>query len=192
MDILPKDLIEKVTNELSPIDLITYCKSNIKNTKIKEVCNSNDFWYRRFQRDFPSLLSAEYFDNGKLQKESKRIYLKIFSIISKLTEDSVDKILESLGENFLRFMLVEKYKKELYLKLFNTYFEAFNIYLTGTEAEMSDLIFDQIDTAFFLLFPKLAINLNPEDFDNFLYSIINTVSESLIHLENEIHNFSGF
>ena len=71
IETLPKDVVEKITKELSPQDFVKFCSNNYT------VCNSNDIFYRRFMKDFPFLV--EHSDN--LKTNAKEVYLKLFSSV---------------------------------------------------------------------------------------------------------------
>ena len=53
MEKLNRDEIGIITDKLTPIELIYFCSSGVN----KLGCNSNDFWYRRFNKDYSFLSS---------------------------------------------------------------------------------------------------------------------------------------
>jgi len=75
--------------------------------QMKSLCNSPDFWLRRFQKDFPFLY--QYIDRSK---NIKKMYLQVFSKISKQAEATTKDFLEEFG-GFTKYLNAE-YKKDLY------------------------------------------------------------------------------
>lgn len=114
---IPKDVVEKITNELTSQDFVKFCQNDYA------VCKSNDVFYRRIQKDFPFLLN--YFDD--LSTNSKQIYLKTFSTFSQTAEYLVAQIMNSYG-NFAK-QLNSDYEKNMYLFIFNILIETFEFLL---------------------------------------------------------------
>jgi hypothetical protein len=102
----PKDVVDLLSRELSPSDLIKFCGSQMSD-QMKTLCNSPDFWLRRFQKDFPFLY--QYIDRSK---NIKKMYLQVFSKISKQAEATTKDFLEEFGD-FTKYLNAE-YKKDLY------------------------------------------------------------------------------
>jgi hypothetical protein len=112
METLPKDLVNKLTEELSSQDLISFCASSTE-VNIKKVCNNNDFWLRRFKKDFAPFVK-QFPD---LAINPKQRYLGLFSRISREAEDLTKTVLKLYGD-FERF-LTQEYKVELYNYFYN-------------------------------------------------------------------------
>jgi hypothetical protein len=116
MENVPKDVVELITNKLSPDEFLNYCKSKMG----KKFCNNKDIWTRRIKKDFGVLLESR--NNDKLladrKSDPKKAYLDLFSKVSKAAETMVDEVYHRLGENFTKF-LKKKYKAHLYQNYFD-------------------------------------------------------------------------
>lgn len=87
---LPFDIQRQIALELEPYDLIIFCRSN-KNIN-REICNSNEFWRLKMEKDFPEVWS--YFTNaGMIMKQPKNTYIRIFIAISKIIEKETDRFM---------------------------------------------------------------------------------------------------
>ena len=116
MNKLPKDVVELITNKLSPREFFHYCKSD----EAQEFCARKEIWLRRIQKDFGFLLEGKNKDKLLIdyRHDPQRVYLNIFIKTSTAAEQILEKILENLGDKFLKFMR-EDYKTNLYDFLFN-------------------------------------------------------------------------
>jgi hypothetical protein len=139
METLPKDLVNKLTEELSPQDLISFCKSQL-HPNVKRVCNSNDFWKQRFFKDFSFLI--RYFPN--LEINAKQIYIQLFSKISKKAEEIVEIVLDAF-EDFKRF-LTKEYKDILYNHFYNSILNSIKELIDRSEDNKVDE-FEIVDVA---------------------------------------------
>ena len=108
MDKLPKDMIGKLVDELSPQDFINFCAANTSEN-VTRICNMNELWDRRLRKDFPYIV--EKFE-GVGEQEPKADYLEIFKRFSKMAETFTDTVLEKYGE--LRKFLSPDFKRFLY------------------------------------------------------------------------------
>lgn len=106
MNKLPKDIILKLIEELSPQDFISFCTSNTSDNVIRS-CNSNKLWEKRLKRDFPYLLNIVGKDY-KI-KDPKALYIGVFTRLSKISENFTETVLEVYGEN-----MTKDFKKFLY------------------------------------------------------------------------------
>ena len=107
IETIPKDVVEKITNELSPGDFVNFCSNNYS------MCNSNEVYFRRMQKDFPFLI--QYYPD--INKRAKNIYLEIFSGISRVAEESVNLLLNNLGELSKYFQ--KSFREDIYSFFFN-------------------------------------------------------------------------
>lgn len=92
MEIFPKDIKEKIVNELSPERLCAKKEDVLS----ERLCNDQLVWLRRLQKDFGYKLRQE--------KNYKNIYLEIFTTMSKSIENIYKNILKTLGDKFLKFV----------------------------------------------------------------------------------------
>ena len=115
MDKLPKDVVELITNELSPREFFNYCKSETG----QKFCARKDIWLRRIQKDFGFLLEGRNKDRILVNyaTDPKESYLELFLKTSRTAEYIKEKVLEHIGEDFQQF-LKEDYKDKLYNFLF--------------------------------------------------------------------------
>ena len=116
METVPKDVVELITNKLSPEEFLNYCKSEIG----KKFCANNDIWARRIQKDFGNLLQGRNKDKLFVERKSdpKKAYLEFFTKTSKAAEELSDTIYHYMGEKFTKF-LKKKYKLHLYQNYFD-------------------------------------------------------------------------
>lgn len=121
MENLPKDVQEKIVNELSAADFVRVCATTQQNKEdilFERLCNDNGVWYRRLQKDFGVLNPLL---SQKLEKEQinyKNTYLELFSKVSKTSEIIFSRIMESFGRDFLKFI-----NKDYSIKLMEVIFE---------------------------------------------------------------------
>ena len=116
METVPKDVVELITNKLSPEEFLNYCKSEVG----KKFCANNDIWARRIQKDFGNLLQGRNKDKLFVERKSdpKKAYLEFFTKTSKAAEELADTIYHYMGEKFTKF-LKKKYKLHLYQNYFD-------------------------------------------------------------------------
>lgn len=115
---LPKDVVELITNKLSPKTFFNFYKS--------EIGLKNDIWVRRIEKDFGILLRGKNkytFRNYKVNP--KQSYLNLFVKTSTAVEQITRIVLDSLGEVFLKFMRND-YKETVYDFFFNYLLEMLN------------------------------------------------------------------
>ena len=87
---LPFDIQRQIALELEPYDLIMFCRSN--KTINQEICNSNEFWRLKIQRDFPVIWS--YFnDHNLILKNPKDTYIRNFIGISEAVENELNRFM---------------------------------------------------------------------------------------------------
>ena len=113
MEAFPKDVQEKILNELSPEDFVRLCgkKGDILSEKI---CNDNEVWFRRLHKDFGFLSDLDYLSKRMNQSTNyKNLYLQVFSEFSKAIENIHDNIIKALGDGFMRFINKEYFSTEL-------------------------------------------------------------------------------
>ena len=124
MEKLPKDVVELITNKLTPREFFNYCKSDTG----KEFCEKKEIWLRRIQKDFGFLLEGNNKDFLLVNYETdpKQAYLDLFSKTSRAAEQITEKILESLGKDFLNF-LRDDYEKTMYELFFNYLLKMVNV-----------------------------------------------------------------
>jgi len=135
---LPKDVLEKLTNDMKPDDLIRFCKSQASEN-LKNLCKNNSFWNRRFNKDF-GFMSSFISD---LSTNSKKRYLQIFTMVSRLAE--------MLIRNTMYFMkniekyLTKEYKEDLYLVFYKYILESIEFILKQNEDLDEDKYLDLLD-----------------------------------------------
>lgn len=95
MDKLPKDLIFKLTEDLSPQDFVNFCASNTSEN-IARACNMEEIWDKRLEKDFPYIIQNFDFTN----KHKKEIYIRVFTSISDISDFLTNKILEEYAKIF--------------------------------------------------------------------------------------------
>ena len=114
MNKLPKDVIELITNKLTPRDFFNYCESDAG----QEFCAKKEVWIRRIQKDFGFLLEGK---NKHLllvnyETDPKQAYFSLFTKTSNAAETIKVNILEVLGRPFVKLM------KDNYPLLLNEFF----------------------------------------------------------------------
>ena len=102
MDQLPRDVIEKMSMELPSKDLLNLCVSQSRDGNIRKLCQNDQFWMRRFQKDFPTLY--EILLSKKLKTSWKQDYLFVIKEISMASETATEYVLDSFGVNKGRFL----------------------------------------------------------------------------------------
>ena len=103
MNKLPKDVVELITNKLTPGEFFNYCKSEVG----QEFCTKKEIWLRRIEKDFGVLLRGRNKDflllDHRVKENPKKEYLELFTSTSETAEEIVNRILQRLGNKFLNF-----------------------------------------------------------------------------------------
>lgn len=112
LESFPKDIIEKITNELSLIDIINLNRSHLS-SNIFKIFKTNDFWFHRFFNEFEFAVNQFSDLNYRAQSRYFYIHFKISEHATQLVEDFLD-VLGDFGEN-----LKKDYKAKLYHHIYN-------------------------------------------------------------------------
>ena len=132
MDKLPKDMVIKLTEELSPQDFINFCASETSSNVIR-ICNMSELWIKRLNKDFP-LIVKEF---PKVLDTSKKIYLEVFLRISKMAETFTETVLREYGN--MRNFLNASFKPFLYQLFYNLCSDAIiNVLKSRNKSEYED------------------------------------------------------
>ena len=141
METLPKDVAIEMALNLSPPDLISFCSSSKTQNRI---CNSNDFWRRKLEKDYPEEL-FEFYKSGTPVENPKQVYINKFTFLSRKIEEFVEEFIEKIfQDNFSKF-LSKEYKKELYSNLYKIY-EEIKIEKLDDDEEMDSVIMKYLST----------------------------------------------
>lgn len=137
METLPKDVVEKVVNELSPSELINFCISSAS----KNICKDNAFWSRRFKKDYSFLVP--YFSD--LSTNAKKRYLETFLSISQEAEKAMKKIIDWYGEEFVKNFLNYHYQDHVYTFFYNYILDGLkHIVNNGNREELNEYYRDGV------------------------------------------------
>lgn len=117
---LPKDVSEVMANNLTPQDLVNLCSSETR-PDFKRLCDNNDFWTRRWKKDFSVLINSPFYNKS----DARNRYLQLFSNISQGAEEVVSLIFNNFGD-FSKF-LHKEYKDTLYLYFYNRILYILNV-----------------------------------------------------------------
>ena len=111
MEKIPKDVVELITNKLTPKEFFNYCKSETG----QEFCSRKEIWLRRIEKDFgflndniKSVVLADY------KVDPKRSYLDFFVKTSEAAEEITSNILKHFGERFLKHFMRSGYPEYMY------------------------------------------------------------------------------
>ena len=134
MDTLPKDVVELITNKLTPREFFNYCKSETG----QQFCSRKEIWLRRIQKDFGFLLQGRNKDLllRNYQIDPKQAYLSLFTKTSFAAETIKANILKILGVPFTNLM------KDAYP---STLYEFFFDYLLKMVDELDTTHIDDVD-----------------------------------------------
>ena len=114
MESLPKDVAIEMALNLSPPDLINFCATSKTQNR---VCNSNDFWRRKLEKDYPEVLKT----TDKIIEYPREVYIYKFTYVSRSLEKLQEKIItKSFPYRFSRY-LTDEYRKDLYMSLYLIY-----------------------------------------------------------------------
>ena len=111
MDKLPKDMVIKLTEELSPQDFINFCASNTS-SNIVRICDMPELWIKRLNKDFPYIIK----EFPKVFDAAKQGYLKLFTRLSKMSETFTEIVLKEYGK--MRDFLKPEFKPFLYKQFY--------------------------------------------------------------------------
>jgi hypothetical protein len=114
MDLIGKDVSEKILNELSPIDLVKFCSVWKEEKGTGTACFSQDFWRRRLQKDFGFLFSENNKNNGNQELWNK--FPQLQPVLSYMGEIEIKQQLLSDPKNYYLsfFQILSKYTEEFY------------------------------------------------------------------------------
>lgn len=112
LESFPKDIIEKITSELSLTDIINLNKSHLC-SNISKIYKTNDFWFHRFFNEFEFAVCRFSDLNYRAKSRYLYIHFKISNHATQLVEDFLD-VLGDFREN-----LKKGYKKKLYSHIYN-------------------------------------------------------------------------
>jgi hypothetical protein len=158
MDKLPKDVVELITNKLSPREFFNYCKSDVG----QKFCLKREIWLRRIDKDFGSLLEGknaeQIFPNYK--NDPNKSYLELFLKTSRAAEEIKEKFLYNLGSDFVEF-IGDKYRQSLFdffftylLKMLNVLEISKAFFIRNISIEASEYVWD-VDRDWKKYLPKL-------------------------------------
>ena len=85
MEGLSKDITREILLNLSPPDIINFCLTNKEKKTI--ICDSNEFWFKKLEKDYPSELR-----DGTPVNDAKKRYINRFTYVSKNIENLVIKL----------------------------------------------------------------------------------------------------
>ena len=148
MNKLPKDMVGKLIDELSPQDFISFCSSNV-DPNVTRICHMDEIWARRLRRDFEELVNK--FPN--IITNPRKVYLKIFTDLSKLAENLSKEVIDKYGESVNRFFSPE-FKKFLYIEFYDIALDIViqivydEIYEESEYERFDDWISDSVDEIF--------------------------------------------
>lgn len=145
MDKLPKDLINKLIDELSVQDFINFCASNTS-PNVKRICDMEEVWIRRLKKDFPKIVN----EFPKVVTFPKIVYLEFFSKISKLAEEFVETVLREYGE--ARKFLTPEFRPFLYKIFYDLIIYTITEVLKGdyeSKNENENWIYESVSNSYF-------------------------------------------
>ena len=117
METLSKDVAIEMALNLSAPDFISLCSASKTQNRI---CNSNDFWRRKLEKDYPEEL-LQFYQTGEVINNPKELYINKFTFLSRKIEEFVEELIEKIFQkNFSKF-LTKEYKKEIYSRLYKIY-----------------------------------------------------------------------
>lgn len=157
MDKLPKDIILKLTEELSPQDFVSFCASHTSQNVIK-ACNMEEIWDKRLKKDFP------FFSMFNKVINKKELYLGTFSRLSKLSETLTQLVLDDYGKDIQRFFTSD-FKKFLYDNFYKLLDQILEFILTFTDYNSAG-INDSIPEIFYGKFNDFSDSYLPRNFDD--------------------------
>ena len=183
---IPRDVIEMMTNNLSPQDLINMCASDAR-PDFKYLCDSNDFWIRRWEKDFKFFMSSSFYN----KTDAKNKYLQMFAAISKGSEGMVKSIFEQFGD-FGKF-LNKEYKDTLYnffyKQILNTLYSLLMSNIEISEDEIYEIPFGGVD---FKEFKKILPEFVRDDrgfFNDYWSDVLSEISNIILRINRELHLF---
>jgi hypothetical protein len=163
MDKLPKDMINKLVDNLSARDFISFCSSNMS-SNLNRICHINELWNKRFKKDFPYIIEKY---PGLEDKVSKEDYLEIFRRFSKMAETFTEMVFRGYGR--VGKFLSPDFKNFLYGKFYDLCTSAVRNSLAQDNQErdaVSDTYFSDKFTNFKdRYFP--GMKSEDENFDNY-------------------------
>ena len=128
METLPKDIVEYITNKLSPQDFLAFSIS------YPDVYRSKEIFIRRIQKDFPYLIKQEI--------NSREKYIRIFYKFHNVSNELCFEILETYGE--VQKYLTMEYKKDISVALYEIFTKGFSVFYKSVE----NLIEENFDTSY--------------------------------------------
>lgn len=185
---LSKDILYKTTLDLSPPDLINLCYASKK--MYKSICDSEDFWLLKLRKDYPYFFERIHKPLKNPKKEYIRIFTSVSQYLEKLSNDISDMIFAGgviFPIEFIKYINIEKFKKDLYLKLYNHYskipFELFHKTDFFDESEDIDQTFANLSHNIITdIENTITLNTLEEDMEDELDSNIKNVYSTIIEI----------
>ena len=171
MEKLPKDMINKLIDELSPQDFINFCASNTSNNIIR-ICNMNEIWLKRMQRDYPFIVAK--LEKNRLDN-SKEIYLQIFSRIAKFAETFTELVLNEYGQ--VRQFLSSAFKVLLNDHFYKLAVEAIKDVFADEDFGDDNTIHDMVPDTFFKFADFQEAYFRNDDLNHWFDEIVDPLRE---------------
>ena len=158
MNELPKDVVELITNKLTPREFFNYCKSEVG----QEFCSRREVWLRRIEKDFGFLLKGGNAERilVNYKTDPKKSYLELFLKTSLAAEEIKENILYNLGSEFVE-LVGDKYRQNLFDFFFNYLLKMLNVleisnvfFIRNIKLAASDYVWD-VDRDWKKYLPKL-------------------------------------
>ena len=111
MDKLPKDVVELITNKLTPREFFNYCKSETG----QEFCSRKEIWLRRIEKDFGFLIQGINKDIilSDYKIDPKKTYLELFVKTSTAAEKIKNNIIRNIRKDFFARFIRDNYIENL-------------------------------------------------------------------------------
>ena len=168
---LPPSIVREIALDLPISDVINICKTSKRCNKI--VCQNNDFWYLRYQRDFSFVGEKPEQYDYRLWYMQQHFVVEILSssgnelqqVLEKLIIDNINE--DMTTNDYLKFSLLKR--SYLFLSEPNDYFDQYNKAKSGSK------------TGYFLYSNPVAF-ISEEEFNETIKPDVNPVI---------IHNLTG-
>ena len=181
---LPKDVSEVMVNNLTSQELINLCVSDAR-PDFKRLCENNDFWIRRWEKDFKTLKTSAFYNKF----EAKNKYLQLFSTISKGAEKMVGIILDNFGD-FNKF-LNKEYNNELYKFFYEAIINFLNIASTKNVDEdyFYESRFGGVDFKKFKLYLPEFVRNDRNFYDDYWGDVLSDLPSIVLQINRELQLF---
>jgi hypothetical protein len=168
----------EIVLKLSPKDLLQYCSINKKANK--EVCESDIFWRKKLEKDYPLEMLEVRKKGIDVIKNPKNVYMKRFTSVAYKIEKFIEVFITyNFGEGFINYVTKE-YKEKLFDAIHQGYVSIKNYDFSKNPNPEKDIKIDIMVDEISDFFPHPDYEITFEQTSAFFYKILPEFTEEIL------------